>query len=179
MTNSANTVSSPGVYLSEELITQRVTELGAKITVAYTGKPFVIVGVLTGSITFVADLIRKINLPMEIDFIAVSSYRGETTHSGEVRLIKDVGHSLEGKHILLVEDIADTGWTLQYLLKLFSTRNPLSLGVCVLLDKPSRREVEVPLDFVGFEIEDHFVVGYGLDYAGLYRNLPYIGVLEA
>jgi hypoxanthine phosphoribosyltransferase len=166
------------VLLSEETIRARVAAMGEEISREYAGRELVIVGVLTGAVTFLADLIRNIALPLELDFVAMSSYGKATQSSGEVRLIKDLGHPVEGKHVLVAEDIADTGLTLRYLQETLRARNPASLRTCVLLDKPSRRMVEVPVDFRGFEIEDRFVVGYGLDYAGRYRNLPYIGVLR-
>jgi hypoxanthine phosphoribosyltransferase len=166
------------VLLSKEDIRQRISELGAQITRDYAGKDLVIVGVLTGAVTFLSDLIREIALPMELDFVAMSSYGQATKSSGEVRLIKDLGHPVEGKHVLVTEDIIDTGLTLRYLLETLQARHPASIATCVLLDKPSRRQVEVPVEYRGFEIEDRFVVGYGLDYAGRYRNLPYIGILQ-
>jgi hypoxanthine phosphoribosyltransferase len=166
------------VLLSEEAIRHRISELGAQITRDYAGKQLVIVGVLTGAVTFLADLMREIALPMELDFVAMSSYGQATKSSGEVRLVKDLGHPVEGKHVLVAEDIIDTGLTLRYLLETLQARHPASIATCVLLDKPSRRKVEVPVEYRGFEIEDRFVVGYGLDYAGRYRNLPYIGILQ-
>jgi hypoxanthine phosphoribosyltransferase len=166
------------VLVSQEAIRQRISELGAQITRDYAGKDLVIVGVLTGAVTFLSDLIREIALPMELDFVAMSSYGQATKSSGEVRLIKDLGHPVEGKHVLVTEDIIDTGLTLRYLLETLQARHPASIATCVLLDKPSRRQVKVPVEYRGFEIEDRFVVGYGLDYAGRYRNLPYIGILQ-
>lgn len=167
----------------EELISQaeiqrRVAELGQEITDAYAGKQIVLIGVLTGAVLFLADLIRYIHIPIELDFVATSSYGQATRSSGEVRLLKDVSHPIQGRHVLLVEDIVDTGLTLRYLLETFHARHPASIACCVLLDKPSRRVTDVTLDFRGFEIEDRFVVGYGLDYAGRFRNLPYIGALR-
>jgi hypoxanthine phosphoribosyltransferase len=164
------------VLLSESAIRQRVEELGRQISRDYAGKELVVVGVLTGSVLFLADVIRHITVPMELDFVAMSSYGAETKSSGEVRLVKDLGHPVHGKHVLVAEDIVDTGLTLRYLLETIDARQPASISTCVLLDKPSRRQVEVKVDYRGFEIEDRFVVGYGLDYAGRYRNLPYIGV---
>jgi hypoxanthine phosphoribosyltransferase len=166
------------VLLSKSVIQQRVAEIGAQITDDYKNKDLVVVGVLTGSVLFLADLIRHINLPMELDFVSLSSYGQATKTSGEVRLIKDLGHSVQGKHVLVAEDIIDTGLTLRYLHETLHARQPASIATCVLLDKPSRRLVETPVEYCGFEIEDRFVVGYGLDYAGRYRNLPYIGVLR-
>jgi hypoxanthine phosphoribosyltransferase len=166
------------ILLSEQVIQRRIAEMGSQISLDYVGKELVIVGVLTGAVTFLADLIRQITLPMELDFVAMSSYGQATKSSGEVRIVKDLGHPVEGKHVLVAEDIIDTGLTLRYLLETLLARQPASIATCVLLDKPSRRLVEVPVEYRGFEIEDRFVVGYGLDYAGRYRNLPYIGVLR-
>lgn len=164
--------------LSASEIQRRVTEMGRQISQDYAGKDVVVVGVLTGSVMFLADLIRHIELPLELDFVATSSYGQATKTSGEVRLVKDLGHPVLGKHVIVAEDIIDTGLTLRYLLETLQARQPASIACCVLLDKPSRRQVQVPVQYRGFEIEDRFVVGYGLDYAGRYRNLPYIGVLN-
>lgn len=165
------------VLLSESALRERVAEMGAQISRDYAGREIVLIGVLTGAVVFMADLIRHITPPMELDFVAVSSYGQATSTSGEVRLLKDLGHPIEGKHVLLIEDIVDTGLTLRYLLETLHARQPADIACCVLLDKPSRRQADVPIRYCGFEIEDKFVVGYGLDYAGRYRNLPYIGVL--
>lgn len=165
------------ILLSQETIQRRVEEIGRQISRDYAGRELVVVGVLTGSVLFLADVIRHITVPMELDFVAMSSYGTETKSSGEVRLIKDLGHPVHGKHVLVAEDIVDTGLTLRYLLETIHARQPASVSTCVLLDKPSRRQVDVQVDYRGFEIEDRFVVGYGLDYAGRYRNLPYIGVM--
>jgi hypoxanthine phosphoribosyltransferase len=164
--------------IPETAIRKRVAELGREIDSAYVGKEVVLVGVLTGAVVFLADLARCIQIPIELDFVATSSYGQATRSSGEVRLLKDVSHPIQGKHILLVEDIVDTGLTLRYLLETFHARHPASIACCVLLDKPSRRVTEVPIAFRGFEIEDRFVVGYGLDLSGRFRNLPYIGALR-
>src|SRR5258706_9583293 len=166
------------VLIPEADIRRRVSELGEQISKDFASKDLVIVGVLTGAVTFLADLIRQIRLPLELDFVALSSYGQATKSSGEVRLIKDLGHPVQDKHVIVAEDIIDTGLTLRYLLETLNARQPASLSSCVLLDKPSRRVVEVDVEYRGFEIKDEFVVGYGLDYAGLYRNLPYIGVLD-
>ncbi len=166
------------VLIPEVDIRRRVVEMGAQITNDYRGKELVIVGVLTGAVTFLADLIRNIELPLELDFVAISSYGAAASTSGEVRFLKDLNHPVEGKHVLIAEDIIDTGLTLRYLLETVHARQPASTACCVLLDKPSRRIVDVPVEYRGFEIEDRFVVGYGLDSAGRYRNLPYIGVIE-
>jgi hypoxanthine phosphoribosyltransferase len=167
------------ILLPARSIQSRVAELGREIARDFRGEPVCLVGVLTGAVVFLSDLIRHIDTPVEIDFVAASSY-GEATHSsGEVRIIKDVSHALRDKHVLIVEDIIDTGLTLRYLMETFSARQPASLDCCVLLDKPARRVAEVPVKYLGFEIEDCFVVGYGLDYRGFYRNLPYISELDA
>lgn len=161
-----------------ETIARRVAEIGRDVTREAAGRPLLVVGVLTGAAVFVADLIRAIEGPLAVDFVAVSSYGDSERSSGEVRLLKDLTATVSGRRVLLVEDIVDTGQTLQFLLELLSARSPESLDVCALLDKPSRRLVDVSVRHRGFEIEDRFVVGYGLDASGLYRNLPHIGVLE-
>ncbi len=166
------------IILDEETIRRRVIQMGQEITRDYAGKDLVLIGVLTGAAVFLADLIRSIDLPLELDFVAVSSYGSATRSSGEVRLIKDLGHPIQGKHVLVAEDIIDTGLTLKYLLDVFQARQPASVSCCVLLDKPSRRLIQVPVAYRGFVIDDRFVVGYGLDAAGRYRNLPYVGVLR-
>jgi hypoxanthine phosphoribosyltransferase len=166
------------VLLDAETIRRRVEELGVEIGRDFEGKTPVLVGVLTGAALFLSDLVRNIPLPVELDFVAVSSYGESTRSSGEVRIVKDVGHPVEGRDILIVEDIVDTGLTLRYLIETIQARRPASVSTCVLLDKPARRVVDVPVRYKGFEIEDRFVVGYGLDHAGRYRNLPYIGVLS-
>jgi hypoxanthine phosphoribosyltransferase len=166
------------VLIPAEDLDARVRELGRQIRDAYAGRTPMLVGVLKGAVVFLADLMRAIEAPCECDFIAVSSYGASTRSSGIVRLTKDLSMSIEGRDVLIVEDIVDTGRTLAYLLRNLETRQPRSLRVCALLDKAARREVPVPLDYVGFTIPDEFVVGYGLDYAGLYRNLRYLAVLE-
>jgi hypoxanthine phosphoribosyltransferase len=160
-------------------LTARVGEMGRQIREDYAGRTPMLVGVLKGAVVFLADLMRAIDAPCECDFIAVSSYGASTRSSGVVELTKDLSVPIEGRDVLIVEDIVDTGRTLAYLLRNLETRQPGTLRVCTLLDKVSRREVPVPLDYVGFTIPDEFVVGYGLDFAGLYRNLPYLGVLDA
>jgi len=159
-------------------LTARVGELGRQIREDYAGRTPMLVGVLKGAVVFLADLMRAIDAPCECDFIAVSSYGASTRSSGIVELTKDLSVPIERRDVLIVEDIVDTGRTLAYLLRNLETRQPRTLRVCTLLDKVSRREVPVPLDYVGFPIPDEFVVGYGLDFAGLYRNLPYLGVLD-
>ena len=168
------------VLLTEEQIRVRVAELGAQISQDYAGKDLMLVCILKGANIFLADLCRQITLPLSYDFVAVSSYGADTKSSGVVRILKDLDESVESKHVLVVEDIVDTGLTLRlsYLLENLRSRRAASVKICTLLDKPSRRRVEVPVDYCGFTVEDRFVVGYGLDYAGLYRNLPYIGVLK-
>ncbi len=167
------------VLIAADAIAQKVAELGARISRDYASKqPLQLVGVLKGSFIFLADLARCVTIPHAVDFIALSSYGNATQSTGEVRLIMDLRHSIAGKHILVVEDIVDTGHTLAYLRKILGARQPASLQTCALVHKPSRREVDVPLDYVGFDIPDKWVVGYGLDYADQYRTLPYIGYVE-
>lgn len=162
------------VQLSEAQVKARVVMLGREITAAYQDRPLHLICVLNGAFLFMADLVRAIDLPLTLDFMSVSSYGSRTATSGEVRLTKDLDQSLKGKHVILVEDIVDTGLTMKYLLGYLQGRGPLSVGVATLLSKPSRRQVEVPLDYVGFEIDDAFVYGYGLDVAHQYRNLPFV-----
>jgi len=167
------------VLLSEETIQAKVAELGERITADYTGRELTLVSVLKGSLPFMADLMRHIGLPLTIDLMEVSSYGGSMTEtSGLVRIIKDLSASIDGREVLLVEDIIDTGLTLNYLMRYLRGKNPASLKICTLLDKPARRLVEIPVDYVGFTIPDQFVVGYGLDYGERYRNLRYVGVLR-
>ena len=159
------------VLLSHDAIQARIQEMGREIAKDYAGREPHLVGVLKGAFTFLSDLARAIELPMTLDFIAVSSYGAATKTSGEVRLVKDLDQGLEGRDLLVVEDIVDTGLTLNYLLNLLKARGPRSLKVATLLSKPSRRLVQIPVDYVGFSIDDHFVVGYGLDFNEKYRNL--------
>jgi hypoxanthine phosphoribosyltransferase len=166
------------VLVDEATIQQRVLELGAAISEAYAEQDLVLVSVLKGSIIFMADLVRAITVPHEIDFMATSSYGAATSSSGVVRILKDLNISIQGRNILVVEDIIDSGHTLSYLLRLLQERQPASLRIVTLLDKPERRDVHIDVDWVGFSIPNEFVVGYGLDYDELYRNLPYIGVLK-
>ncbi len=172
-------VSSIRPLFDAERIARRVAELGREITRDYAGKDLLVVGILSGSFVFMADLVRHIDLPLRVDFMAVSSYGDGTKSSGVVRILKDLNRGIDDRHVLLVEDIVDTGLTLHYLIENLSTRGPLSLKVCTLLDKAEARVRDVPIDYTGFPCPDAFVVGYGLDAAGLHRNLPYIGVLEA
>ena len=166
------------VLFSEEQLQNRVRELGEQISADYAGKEPLLISVLRGSYIFMADLSRAISQSVTIDFMAVSSYGGGTTSSGQVEIVKDLSDSIEGKDLLIVEDILDSGNTLSYLLKLLQARRPASIKLCTLLDKPSRRVKPIVADYVGFEVPDEFVVGYGLDYDERYRNLPYIGVVK-
>lgn len=166
------------ILFSEEQLAQITARIAAQINEDYRDKNLLLVSVLKGSLVFMADLMRQITIPCAIDFLSVSSYGNGTSSSGEVRILKDLDQSLEGKDLLVVEDILDSGNTLSFLLKNLSARNPASIRLCTLLDKPERRKAEVYADYVGAQVEDKFIVGYGLDYAELYRNLPYIGVLK-
>lgn len=166
------------VLIEEDAIAARVSELGQQISSDYHGKTVHLICVLKGAYTFLADLARAIEVPVTVDFLAVSSYGKGTSTSGEVRLTKDLDASLEGKDVIVVEDIADTGLTLNYLLNLLRSRRPASLKVAAFLSKPSRRQLDVPVDYVGFEIPDRFVVGYGLDRDQLYRDLPHIAAVD-
>jgi len=166
------------VLFTERKLKNRVKKLGEMITADYQGKDLVVISVLRGSYIFMADLTRCIDLPCTVDFMAVSSYGKGTTSSGQVNIIKDLSDSVEGKDVLVVEDILDTGNTLSYLLEILKARNVASLKLCTLLDKPDRRKKPIKADYTGFTIPDAFVVGYGLDYAEKYRNLPYIGILK-
>ncbi|KKM10409.1 hypoxanthine phosphoribosyltransferase [Clostridiales bacterium PH28_bin88] len=166
------------VLISEQQIAQKVRELGERISADYAGKDLMVVGILKGAIIFLSDLVRSISVPLKLDFMAVSSYGSGTTSSGAVRILKDLETSIEGKHVLIVEDIVDTGLTLRYLLENLRSRGPASVKTCTFLDKPTRRTIEVHPDYNGFEIPDYFVVGYGLDFNEHYRHLPYIAVLK-
>jgi hypoxanthine phosphoribosyltransferase len=167
------------VLVSEAAIQARVSELGRRISDDYRGRNLTLVSVLKGSLPFMADLMRAIDVPLRIDLMEVSSYGGTSTESsGLVRILKDLSASISGEDVLLVEDIIDTGLTLNYLIRYLRGKNPASLRICTLLDKPARRLVEIPVDYTGFTIEDRFVVGYGLDYGELYRNLRFVGVLR-
>ena len=167
------------VLLTEQQIEAKVAELGKQISTDYAGREVTLVSVLKGSLPFMADLMRRISLPLRIDLMEVSSYGGTSTESsGLVRILKDLSAPIDGRDVLLVEDIIDTGLTLNYLLRYLKGKNPNSIKVCSLLDKPARRLVEIPLDYVGFEIPDAFVVGYGLDFGEIYRNLSFVGVLR-
>jgi hypoxanthine phosphoribosyltransferase len=167
------------VLLTEEQIAAKVAELGQRISDDYAGRELTLVSVLKGSLPFMADLMRRITLPLRIDLMEVSSYGGTSTESsGLVRILKDLSAPIDGRDVLLVEDIIDTGLTLNYLIRYLKGKNPKSIKVCSLLDKPARRLVDIPLDYVGFEIPDAFVVGYGLDFGEVYRNLRFVGILR-
>jgi hypoxanthine phosphoribosyltransferase len=166
------------ILLTEDKIQARVAELGAQLNADYAGLEPVLISVLKGSIVFLADLVRSMELPLSIDIMEVSSYGAATETSGQVRILKDLSNPIEGRHVIVVEDIIDTGLTLNYLLRYLREKGPASLRICCLLDKPARRLTEIPIDYVGFTIPDRFVVGYGLDYGERYRNLPYVGVLR-
>lgn len=166
------------VLLSEETLAKRIAEIGAEITADYVGKEILMIGVLRGAVIFMADLARAIKVPVAIDFMAVSSYGAGTRSSGVVRILKDLDENVEGKHILVIEDIIDSGLTLNYLLDNLKSRKPASIKLCTLLNKPERRKVDVKIDYNGFDVPDYFVIGYGLDYAEKYRNLPFIGILK-
>ena len=166
------------VLIDASTIQARITQLGAQITQDYAGQPLLLVGVLKGAVLLLADLARAIDLPVSLDLIAVSSYGNGTQSQGRVRILKDLDEGITGQHVLLIEDIIDTGLTMSYLLDLLRQRSPASLRVCTLLDKAKVRVKHVIPDYIGFTVEDAFVVGYGLDYAQRYRNLPYIGVLK-
>ena len=167
------------ILIPENQIHKRVEQLGEQISRDYQGKELFCIGVLRGAIIFLADLARYIKVPMVIDFISISSYGISTESSGVVRILKDLDENIENKDVLIVEDIIDTGLTLDYLLRMLRSRKPASLKVCTLLNKKERKKIDVPIDYCGFDIPDKFVVGYGLDYNGLYRNIPYILVLKS
>jgi hypoxanthine phosphoribosyltransferase len=166
------------VLIDEASLQNRIAELGAAITEDYRGRDLLLVGVLKGAIFFMADLMRQIEIPCEVDFMAISSYGAGVDSSGVVRILKDLDISIEGRNVLVVEDIVDSGLTLSYLLRNLEAREPASLETCALLTKPERRENDVVCRYVGFEIPNRFVIGYGLDFAERYRNLPYVGVLR-
>lgn len=163
---------------SREDIAARVKELGQQLSRDYGDTDPLMVVVLKGSAMFASDLLREMSISVQVDYIGTSSYGDATESSGHVRIVKDIDASLQGRHVVIIEDIVDTGLTLDYLLRTLHLREPASVKICALLDKPSRRKAEVPVDYIGFSIDDHFVIGYGLDYASRYRNLPYIGVLK-
>ena len=166
------------ILVSEEELQISIGNMARQLEDDYDGKELVLVGVLKGAVMFIVDLARSTQLPVTLDFMAVASYGASTETSGIVRILKDLDNSIEGKHVLIVEDIIDSGLTLNYILDTLRTRNPASLKVCALLNKPGRRRVDVPVDYICFNIPDEFVVGYGLDYNQIYRNLPFVGVLK-
>lgn len=166
------------VLLSKETLNERVVELGREITEKFEGTEPLFIGVLKGSFVFMADLMRNVNLKCSVDFMAVSSYGGGTTTSGAVKINKDLNEDITGRHVIIVEDILDSGVTLTYLCGYLQNRKPASITLVTLLDKPARRKAPIKADFVGFEVPDEFVVGYGLDYAEKYRNLPFVGILK-
>jgi hypoxanthine phosphoribosyltransferase len=165
------------ILVQPDDLKQRVRDLGEQVSEAYADRDLLLVGVLKGAVFFLADLMRSIDIPVELDFMAVASYGSATDSSGVVRILKDLDTPIEGRHVLIVEDIVDSGLTLQYLMRNLGARNPATLDVCALLTKPDRRKVELPIRFVGFEIPDRFAIGYGLDHAERYRNLPYVAAL--
>ncbi len=166
------------ILITEEELKARIAELGKAISEDYRGQDLVLLCVLKGGFMMLADLMRAIDIPHNVDFMATSSYGDSTESSGVVRILKDLDMNIEGRNVLIVEDIIDTGHTLNYLMQILKARNPASLRVCTLLNKRERREVDIPLDYVGFDIPNKFVVGYGLDFDEVYRNLPFVGVLK-
>lgn len=165
------------ILIDEEALRKRVVELGKELTRDYKDKDLIVVGVLKGAVVFMTDLIREINLPVTLDFMSVSSYGNSTESSGVVRILKDLDNSIEGKDILIIEDIIDTGLTLKHLIQNLKNKGAKSIEICTLLDKPERRKAEIDVKYIGFKVPDVFIVGYGIDYAEKYRNLPYIGCL--
>jgi hypoxanthine phosphoribosyltransferase len=166
------------VLIDEERLRSRVAELGEEVSVDYAGRDLLLIGVLKGAVFFMADLMRHLTVTCEVDFMAISSYGAATDSSGVVRILKDLDINIAGRDVLVVEDIIDSGLTLSYLMRNLEAREPASLEICALLTKPERREIDVPVRYVGFEIPNRFVIGYGLDFAERYRNLPYVGVLD-
>jgi len=166
------------VLIDEDSLRARVAELGEEVSTDYAGRDLLLIGVLKGAVFFMADLMRHVTVPCEVDFMAISSYGAATDSSGVVRILKDLDINIKGRDVLVVEDIIDSGLTLSYLMRNLASRDPSSLEVCALLTKPERRREEVPVRYVGFEIPNRFVIGYGLDFAERYRNLPYVGVLR-
>jgi hypoxanthine phosphoribosyltransferase len=166
------------ILIDRDTLQRRIAELGEEISADYAGRDLLLVGVLKGAVFFMADLMRGLTIPCEIDFMAISSYGDSTDSSGVVRILKDLDINIEGRDVLVVEDIIDSGLTLSYLMRNLEAREPASLEICALLTKPERREIEVPVRYVGFEIPNRFVIGYGLDFGERYRNLPYVGVLD-
>jgi hypoxanthine phosphoribosyltransferase len=166
------------ILIDEDALSTRVAELGAEVSADYQGRDLLLIGVLKGAVFFMADLMRHVTVPCEVDFMAISSYGDSTDSSGIVRILKDLDINIEGRDVLVVEDIIDSGLTLSYLMRNLESREPASLEVCALMTKPDRREIDVPVRYIGFEIPNRFVVGYGLDFGERYRNLPYVAVLS-
>jgi hypoxanthine phosphoribosyltransferase len=166
------------VLIDRDVLQRRIEALGEEISTDYAGRDLLLIGVLKGAVFFMADLMRNLTIPCEIDFMAISSYGDSTDSSGVVRILKDLDINIEGRDVLIVEDIIDSGLTLSYLMRNLEARAPASLEICALLTKPERREADVPVRYIGFEIPNRFVIGYGLDFAERYRNLPYVGVLD-
>ena len=166
------------ILIDADALSARIRELGREISADYEGRDLLLVGVLKGAVFFMADLMRELNVPCEIDFMAISSYGAATDSSGVVRILKDLDINIEGRHVLVVEDIIDSGLTLSYLIRNLEAREPATLEVCALMTKPERREIDVPVRYIGFEIPNRFVIGYGLDFAERYRNLPFVAVLH-
>jgi hypoxanthine phosphoribosyltransferase len=166
------------ILIDEDALHRRIGELGEEISADYGGRDLLLIGVLKGAVFFMADLMRRLTVPCEIDFMAISSYGGQTDSSGVVRILKDLDMNIKDRHVLVVEDIIDSGLTLSYLMRNLRSREPATLEICALMTKPSRREIDVPVRYVGFEIPNRFVIGYGLDFGERYRNLPYVGVLN-
>ena len=175
---SNNSSIAQEILITREQLAQRVRELGQQITMDYEGEPVLLVGILRGSVPFMADIMREIDLDVTIDFMSVSSYGGSTKTSGVVRIVKDLETPIEGRNVIIIEDIIDTGLTLHYLKGYLEGRNPKSLKICSILDKPSRRKIDIKGDYIGFEVEDKFIVGYGLDFNQRYRQLPFISWLK-
>ena len=166
------------ILIDADTLRARIGELGEEVSAHYAGEDLLLIGVLKGAVFFMADLMRHLTVPCEVDFMAISSYGAQTDSSGVVRILKDLDINIEGRNVLVVEDIIDSGLTLSYLMRNLESREPASLEVCALLTKPARREIDVPVRWIGFEIPNRFVIGYGLDFAERYRNLPYVGVLS-
>ena len=178
MTNAEIEGAVGEVLIDEARLQARIQELGSEITSDYAGRELLLVGVLKGAVFFMADLMRELSIPCEVDFMAISSYGASTDSSGVVRILKDLDINIEGRDVLVVEDIIDSGLTLSYLIRNLESRNPASLEICALLTKPERREIDVHVRYTGFEIPNEFVIGYGLDFGERYRNLPYVAVLD-
>jgi hypoxanthine phosphoribosyltransferase len=178
MTMAELTLGVSKVLIEEDVVAARVAELGSDISNDYAGKDLLLVGVLKGAVFFMADLMRQLSIPCEVDFMAISSYGASTDSSGVVRILKDLDINIEGRDVVVVEDIIDSGLTLSYLIRNLESRNPASLENCALLTKPERREIDVHVRYTGFEIPNEFVIGYGLDFGERYRNLPYVAVLD-